>query len=247
MKHWTGVILAAGVLALPLQPLSGQQQQQPQTVPNSPDRPAPSSNPQAVEKLGDGRFRINNIIIDTARREASMSGSINDVMVLEWVINTKGANKAYESAVTVDTDAVSFNTAMILIGFDKSRSRVPTLHFDPEPPKGDPVEIMIEWTRDGQKVRVPVEQIVYDKQSGKTMPSDGWVYTGSSFRFDGLYAADIDGILVGFVHSPTPIIEQVGKGAVNRFGSMIVHPNIGLPPGTPVTMTVRNLTPGRAR
>lgn len=247
MNYWTGVMVAGAVVAVAPQPALAQRQpQQTQTVPNSPDRPAPSSNLPAVEKLGDGRFRINNITIDTARREASMTGSVNDVMVLEWVINTMGANKAYESAVTVDTDAVSFNTAMILIGLDKSRSRVPTAHFDPEPPKGDPVEVIIEWTRDGQKVSVPVEQIIFDKQSGKTMPSDGWVYTGSSFRFDGLYAADIDGILVGFVHSPTPIIEQVGKGAVNRFGSMIVNPNIGLPPGTPVTMIVRNLTP-RAR
>jgi hypothetical protein len=203
-------------------------------------KPAPAtSNMAAVEKLGQGRLRIGQIVVDTTRREAIVSGTVNEVSFLEWVANTRNGAKAYESAITIDTDAVTFNTAMLLIGLDPANARHPERHFDPNPPQGDLVDIQIEYSRGGEKTRVPVEQILVDKESGKTMPSEGWVYTGSSFRFDGLFAAEIDGTLIGFVHSPSPIIEQVGTGAINRFGQIGLHPD--LKPSTTVTLTFRNL------
>ena len=51
--------------------------------------------------------------------------------------------------------------------------------------------------------------------------------------------ADLDGVLIGFVHSPAPIIENPRAGAVNAYGSVTLNPKIGLTPGTEVTLTIR--------
>jgi hypothetical protein len=73
------------------------------------------------------------------------------------------------------------------------------------------------------------------------------VYTGSTFVPEGptqkstRYVADIDGVLIGFVHSPAPIIESVAGAGVRRYGLIVLNPNLGLEPDTPVVLTVKAL------
>src|SRR4051794_35997057 len=102
--------------------------------------------PPSVEKLGDNLYRLGSVRVDTARGEVSVAGTVNrDVTTLEFIANTRGGMKAYESALTLDTDAVTFNTALILIGLNRTRARnAPTAHFDPATPEGDQVEIYLE-------------------------------------------------------------------------------------------------------
>src|SRR5262245_11246073 len=217
-------------------------------------QPAPQFNPEnipttpaSVAKLGPGLFRIGEIKVDTTKCEASVSGKVNAVEILEFVANTQGGLKAYESALTIDTNAVTFNAAMLMIGLDKEHARVPTHHFDPEPPKGDRVALWIDWTRGDQKIRTPVEQLLFDKQSRQTIPGSDWVYTGSVFLENGVspratrYLADIDGVLIGFVHSPAPIIENIAGAGVGRYGNIVLNPNLGLERDTPVTLTIKAL------
>lgn len=200
--------------------------------------PAPSP-PTPVEKLGPSLYRVGQIRVDTLNREISVPGHVNEVLVLEFVATARDGMKAYESAITANTDAVAFNTALLLIGLDRSHARVPEVHFDPNPPAGDQVEIFVEWDRSSERARVGVEQLLFDREAGQPVPSTAWVYTGSSFRGDGRYLADVDGTLIGFVHSPSPIIEQVGGAGVGRYGSIVLNPNLGLTPGTPITIVVK--------
>lgn len=179
--------------------------------------------------------------MDAALREVIVPGTVNDVTILEFVANTEKGFKAYESALSLNTDGVTFNTAMLLIGLDKSRARVPKRHFDPDPPAGDPVEIWVEWLGPGGKKRVRVEQLLYDKRTNATLPEGPWVYTGSSF-LDNRYLADLDGVLIGFVHSPAPVIENPRSGAVSSFGSVVLNRRPDLPvPGMPVMLIVKAL------
>ena len=224
--------------------------------------------PPSVQKVGDGLFRIGQIRIDTAKREVAVPGKANQVTTLEFVANTEGGMKAYESALTLNTGGVAFNAALLLIGLDPSHARVPTRHFDPTPPAGDPVEIWVEWnTGDvpalvgplglpsrgtpptppapSQKIRVRVEQLLFDRRTNQTLPEGPWVYTGSSFAPSSApsdpprFMSDLDGVLIGFVHSPAPVIENPGRGAVDSFGFVVMNPSIGLAPETPVIVTVK--------
>jgi hypothetical protein len=208
-----------------------------------------------VLKVRDGVYRVGAIEVDTIKKEMTVTGKINsDVTVLEFVANTLGGQKAYESAITIDTDGVTFNTALLLLGVDPARSRVPKQHFDPIAPKGDPLEVWVSWNpatashplgpnapgaNPAAAKKVRIEQLLYDESRKTTMPEGPWVYTGSTFLPDGRFWAEADGILIGFVHSPAPVIESIGGAGVNRFGAIILNPNIGLSPGLEVTLTVR--------
>ena len=89
--------------------------------------PKPS---EPVERLGPTQYRVGRVHVDTALRQVSVAGHINAVSTLEFVANTRGGFKAYESAITLDTDGVDFNVGLLLIGLDVTNARVPTRHFD---------------------------------------------------------------------------------------------------------------------
>ena len=209
------------------------------TPPPKPQLPA-----GMVQKTGPHSFLINGLRVDTAKREVVADGTINDVTVLEFVANTRNGFKAYESAFTVDADAIAFNAALLLIGLDPARAKVPRQHFDPNAPQGDPVEMFVEFTVAGTPRRVRVEELLFDKRTNTTMPEGPWVYTGSTFidmvdRWE--FLAATDGVLIGFVHSPSPLIENPRAGAVDGYGAVVLNPNLGLTPGLPVKLTVRAL------
>ena len=103
----------------------------------------------------------------------------------------------------------------------------------------------VEWNANGQPRRERVEELMFDVRTRQPMPSGPWVYTGSTFVRDNAYLADIDGVLIGFVHSPAPIIENPRAGAVDSYGSVIFNPNLGLKPNTPVTLTIRAVSDKR--
>lgn len=199
---------------------------------------APHDGRAAVEKLGRDLYRIGAIRINTAQREIMVPGTVNETFVLEFIANARNGAKAYESAITLDTDAVAFNAALLLIGLDRSRARPPVQHFDPNPPQGDEVDVHVEWMRGSERSRVAIRELLYDKEKSQIVPSGAWVYTGSTFYGD-RYLAEIDGTLIGFVHSPSPIIEQVSGAGLGRFGHIVLNPNLGLAPNTPITLTVK--------
>lgn len=204
---------------------------------------APPKPSQAIQKVGENQFKLGPISIDTAKREVSVTGKVNDVKVLEFIANTRGGMKAYESALTLDTDGIDFNIALLLIGLDVTHSRAPRRHFDPATPEGDPVALTMSWTHGSDHRRIVVEELMYDEKARQPIKTGGWVYTGSAILPDGRYLANADGVLIGFVHSPAPIIEQVEGVGVSRFGEIVLNPNLGLAPDTPITLTVKALPP----
>ena len=199
--------------------------------------------PQPIEKLGENLFRFGQIRVDTAKREITVPGKVNPVTVLEFVANTRGGLKAYESAVALETDAITFNAALLLIGLDKTHARLPERHFDPRIPEGDLVEVWIDWGVEPSRRRVRAEQLLFDRVTNQPMSDGPWVYTGSVFLKDGRYLADSDGVLIGFVHSPAPVIENPRGAGMGNYGSIVLNPNLGLTPDMPITLTVKAVNP----
>ena len=158
---------------------------------------------------------------------------------IEFIACTKGGMKSYESVLEMDTDAKSFNLSMILLGLDPKKGKAPAYHFDPNPPQGDGVEIIIQWdTVDGQKA-IKAQELIYDINTDKTFPADDWIYTGSVFLEDGNYLADLAGVLVGFVHDPASIIESHFSGKFPAFGSYVVNKKYLDKVGMKIRMIIR--------
>jgi hypothetical protein len=228
------IFVIASIVLVPIRAFA----QSNQPKPGGPPATAPAT--PVVERLGTNLFRVGSIRVDTAGREISVAGTVNPgVVTLEFIANTRNGVKAYETAITLDTDAITFNTALLLIGLDRTRARnVPTVHFDPAIPEGDQVEISIECP--GRECsRMPAERLMYDTNAKQAVPEGKWVYTGSVFLPDGRYLAHIDGTLIGFVHDPSSIIEYAAGAGLNRWGTIVLNPNLGLKEGTAVTMTVK--------
>jgi hypothetical protein len=205
-----------------------------------PADPAAALPQPKVERLGPNLVRLGSIRVNTATRELTVAGTVNpDVRTLEFIANARDGVKAYETAVTLDTDAITFNAALLLLGLDRSRSKnIPTIHFDKATPIGDTVEIFIECPKK-ECQRLPAERLMYDQETKNTMANGSWVYTGSTFLPDGRYLAQVDGALVGFVHDPASIIEYAAGAGLNRYGSIVFNPMLGLSAGTAVTLTVK--------
>jgi hypothetical protein len=204
----------------------------------------PPSEP-AVEKLEDGRVRVEGILIDPSKRELRVPGFRNTATVLEYLANARQGQKSYESALELDATATGFNVAMILLGLDASRSTPSRYKFDPDPPRGDPVEIWVEWkeAKTGETVRVRAEELVYNAQTERTLEEGRWVYTGSVFLPGGEYMAEVDGVLIGFMHCPESIIDSP-RALDAQYGLYQINPALsrrGLEPGTEVWVTVRAL------
>jgi hypothetical protein len=218
----------------------GQQPQQPPVYNPPTTMPAPAP----VEKTGDNTYRIGEMQLDTRKKELVVPGSVNDVAVLEFVANTLGGFKAYESALTLNTNAVSFNAALLVLGVDPAHSRAPEMQFDPKPPQGDPVELTVSWTDGRRTRRVPVEELIYDQRTKKTLKEGPWVYTGSTLyktESGPMFMAETDGVLIGFMHGPQAVIDNPRDDARNGFGMIVLNPNLGLKPGTAITLTVKVL------
>lgn len=225
---------AAVALAVVLLPLPAAAQVPPENKP--PTAPSP------VERLGPTTLRIGNVRVDTEKREISVSGKVIEIHNLEFVAVTKGGFKAYESALELDTNAIDFNVSLILIGLDPARSVPPKVHFDPEIPKGDPVEIWVEWEGPDGARKVRAEQLISDRRTGETLSEGPWVYTGSVFVDESkAYLADIEGSLIGFVHTPAPIIESPRPFPREMYGFIMLNPRLGLDRGDDIVLTVKAL------
>ena len=193
-----------------------------------------------VEDLGGGRYRIGSIEVDRPGRSFSVPGRIIELsqeeMPLEFLVIARGGPKDYESLLEMDADAFEFNLACILLGLDQKNAVLPRGRFDPEPADGDPVELWVSWEADGAVVRKPVGALL-QISTGEDVVED-WVYTGSFFFQDGRYAAQLIGLLVGFVHDPESIIQHRGGLGLSHYGAVTYRRSAGPPSGHPIRLTV---------
>ena len=201
--------------------------------------------PAPVERLGPDLYRVGDLQVDTTKREVTVPGHVNTgVTALEFLANTRGGLKAYESAITLETDAINFNIALVLIGLDRANAKPSPMHFDPNPVSGEPVSLTIE-SADGKFERGPIERLLLDRERNAEVAPGAWVYTGSTFYDDGRYGAEVDGVLIGFAHTPTSVIESVPGLALKQYGRIVLNPKVAA--GTRIVLKIKALPRNGAR
>jgi hypothetical protein len=202
----------------------------------------PPSAPDPVEKLGKGLFRLGSVRVDTNRKEVSVPGTINDVSVLEFLANTKGGFKNYESAIEAETSALTFNVALLLIGLDTTGVVQPPVDRGPVAPRGQELDVLVEWDEDGKARVVPAEELVTIVPENRTLARAAWIYTGSILDPNRkvLYA-DLDGVLIGFMHTRSSVIDH-GATLEKTYGAYRLNTRL-IKPGTKVNLVVRARSP----
>lgn len=197
-----------------------------------------------IRDLGNGLYQVSEIRIDKNRQQFSVPGVMVELhgpdAPLEFIAVKKGGHKKYEALLELQTNAIEFNLACILIGLDDSSAAFPAEHFDPKPVTGDQVELRVSWQHEGKSFDVYVKDLFTINGKAVAEPQV-WTYTGGDFSRGGPYFTESTGSLIGMVHDTWSIIQHRDGLGLGAYGAIQVNHGFVPPPGTTVTLSVRKL------
>jgi hypothetical protein len=107
------------------------------------------------------------------------------------------------------------------------------------PPHGPPLQIRMEFEKDGKLVTEPANRWMRNCKTKKVMPTTTWIFAGSRVMNDGNYAADTTGYLVSVVNFDMTVIDIPDlASASNESLEWERNPDTCPPAGTKVTMII---------
>ena len=116
--------------------------------------------------------------------------------------------KAHETVVTIEARPSAVHQALVELGLTPGK---PVLGESKEPPRGPAVNVYLEVPGpDGRPKRLPIEKVLIDPKSNKTMPKVQWRFTGSVMtqpdpnKPEKVYGADLTGTLLAIF----PVTDQ---------------------------------------
>jgi hypothetical protein len=125
---------------------------------------------------------------------------------------------------------VKLNNAIQALGVKRGKS----IRFTPNgtrPAVGQTVYLFIEWEEAGETVVVRAEDLIWDRMRDTQMPSDTWVFVGSSF-VEGdepgelLFAADLTAEAVATYSAVNTIIDNIAPGAQDDTVFVVATPRV---------------------
>lgn len=215
------------------------------TSPAATSPPPFSAGPAApvgeLKPLGGERYQIGRIVLDKKARRFTVPGRVHVLgKPLEYLATSPGGMKEYETLLEVDASGSEFNLACILLGLERDPKQGPYWQFSKDPLSGPRVEIRVAWQDGGKRREVSAAEALLDPKDDTKPESVEWVYMGSLMNpADGLYAADVTGTLIGFVHDANSIIESVYGLGIGAYGSVSGNPDKLPPEGAPIELIVR--------
>lgn len=216
--------------------------QQPPPYPTNPPAPIqrdPAQKP-VTEKIGDGLYQIGNVLVDIVQRKIKVMGWVNMSEGLVEYLAVTPRGKLHESVLALDVQPIHLQIGLILLDLNFGGNI--RYQGDPQTPKGDPVEIFVEWNENGVTKKVRGEELIYNKATDSALPKSHWVFTGSAV-INGQFMADREGSLIATYHDPWTIIDNPqpsGSDDTILFANKKLLPA----PNTPVTVFIRASTSG---
>jgi len=188
-----------------------------------------------IIRVDAATYRIGNVLLDSEMRSIEMPGWINqDKGLVEYFAVAPGG-KTHESVLVLDIQPLHLETALMLLGLDFGQNLA--FQGDSTAPRGDEVTIEVSFvTPDGDSVRIPATDLLYDYQHDTPVPATNWVFTGSML-WEGRLLADVEGSIIATFADPAAILNNPNSGRTDdtMYG---VHEDRTPPPQTPVTMTI---------
>lgn len=146
----------------------------------------------------------------------------------------------HEAVVRTKAKPSDLHTALLAIGLKPgspvSYSRAANKWT---PPHGPPLQISMEYEKDGKRVVEPANKWMRNMRTKKPMPTTTWIFAGSRVMNDGNYAADSTGYLVSVVNFDLTVIDIPElASASNETLEWERNPDAVPPAGTQVTMLI---------
>jgi len=188
----------------------------------------------AMTKVGDGLYNLGNIKLDLNKKTITMNGKVNMSYGLIELLACTKIGKMHESALVIDVQPIHLQTALILLGLEFGGGM--RYQGDPLTPKGDRVQIWVEWDTDNQTRRHRAEDLVFDRVKQSQMEHIGWIFTGSRMS-NGVFMAQAVGTLITTFHDPDAIIDNPLSGGADDT-VYIVNSKVAPPKGTDIKMII---------
>jgi len=198
----------------------------------------PTSRLPPLEKIGEGKFRLGDILVNKIERSISFPAQVNmDRGLLEYLlVHNKG--KTHESLLRTMVAPYNLQIAFMLLGFEGTEQRL-AMQGAADTPKGDRVSILLSTTTGQTATLFPAESWLAIKtdEAMTDVSSINWVFTGS-YVDDGRFLAQETGSMAAIWHDPVALIDNASPGGEsNRI--WFVKQGTVPPVGTPVTITIK--------
>lgn len=197
------------------------------------ERPAPTTKPAQGAK-------IPHIQVDVKKRQVRVEAqSLRPEMPLEFLAVQAGGPE-HEAVVRSPVKASDLHLALLMVGLEPGAP----VTYSPAaqkwlPPRGPPLQIFIEYEKDGKTQSAPAYRWMRNVKTKEPMPPLTWIFAGSRIMEDGVYAADVTGYLVSVVNFDLTVIDipKLASNA-NELLEWEANPDVVPEQGTMVTMVI---------
>lgn len=230
----------------------------------APDRPpaevAGEAGSEELRARFDRFMAERGISIDRALGVAAIRGRFcSPKQPLEYLV-TAPRGSHYESLIAVEARPSDVAAALFSLGIGEGKppARKPkdprpseaelaagATIFDVVPGTGDRVHLYVEWVDDRGFHRHRIEDLVFERPEGRTIPNEGFVFANSlmlqprSQREVPTYAANADGNLVSCGFSSAPVLSFLRPHPYAMEGDFeIYQPNWTLVPSEPLPVVL---------
>lgn len=193
---------------------------------------APASQP--------GIGRLPHVLVDVRNKQVRVEcEALQCKAPLEFFCVIAGGSE-HESAVRTRAKPSDIHTGLLMLGLVPGEplkfSEAAKKWF---PPHGPPVNITMEFEKDGKRVSLPAYQLMRDVKSKKPMQAQSWIFAGSRLLENGTYGADPTGYVVSIVNFEFSLLD-VPRLASNADETLEWEAALDLFPalGAPMTMVI---------
>ena len=178
-----------------------------------------------IEQLDENRYRIGDVTLDKKTREIRFPAVLNmKEGILEFlIVHEHGA--VHESLFRTHVSPTHINVALTLLHYKASKEfyRIPKENGVPsgkyyevseETKLAARLAIHVEFEKDGETKRLPVNDWVRHETSAQAMPPSHWVYGGSDF-YKGNFIPEGSGEIAAIFITDTALINFPGKDNIN--------------------------------
>lgn len=166
---------------------------------------------EEIKKTGDGIYLIGKVTIDQNNREIRFPGLLNmRDGEIEYLLCADGG-KLHESVLYTDASPTHIQTGLLLLGLTCKNNL--SCQGDIRVPKGDRVDIYVEWTEKDKKIRKRAEELINSlvEEKFKPMEMTSWAFSGSKM-VEKKFAAEITKSIIATYRDPYAIINNVLEG-----------------------------------
>ncbi|MEM9017792.1 MAG: YdjY domain-containing protein [Verrucomicrobiota bacterium] len=173
-----------------------------------------------VTKIGNHRYRLGEILIDSKAREIRIPVVVNmrEGGPIEYILVHENG-KVHESILTTATSPLQLQIAFQLLNFKSGDGDLFNVLIPPEllqkeggnaSDRGDSVNVHVRF--DGEERDVDAAQFIIDGATANPMTSEPWVYTGSRIE-ETVFMAEVEGSIVAIYLDHLAMLNMTREGA----------------------------------